>query len=783
MQTVTNVKTLDPISTPSPFADTRQALSNTGQTKQFWLDELKGGIAGAVSSLPQSIAYGVIAFSPLGADFAVWGALAGIYSSIIAGLTSCLAGSAPIMISGSRGATAVIFAALLTQILNYKVIDTHTLLALAFLAVFLSGFIQVILGLLKVGYLVKFVPQTVIAGFLNGSGLLILAGQIPALTGFSLTQLGAQLLSNWHDVAWGSLMLGLSTALVMELIPRFWKNAPAGLLAIIVGCASYHLLHRLFGNQLMMGEVFPQVASALPNPQTLSEVFRLITAGEFKTYLPVLLPAALSIALISSLDSLLSAAALDNLTLGRTNGNRELLGQGLGNICASLFGAIPSSGSMGRSGALYQAGGRSRWSVIFNIGVLSLLLVGLGPVFSYIPKAVVAGVLIIIGLQLFDKRSVNLLLTLQSHQHWVDYRADLLVIASVVAATLIWNLITAVGIGIVLTVILFVRRMSGSIVRRRYRGNHVHSRQIRGEYSAMQLECYGHRIVVLELEGAIFFGSADSLEMEVERLAASGAEYFILDMKRVNDIDSSGAFVLQRIYQRLKLAGKFLVISYIDKERRQPTMHSPEQVIIKERRSFNQDRRLWRTLWAFGLIKKLGEDAFVSDTDAALGVCELQLLINLMDKTQSFDDVDMLRAGIFSSLTESEFAWIKPWLKLHKYTKNTVVFRQGDQGDALYILLKGIGDVMIDIPGGRQKRVQTLLPGALFGEMALMDGEPRAAHVIMIEDSECLRFAKEDFEMLMAETPAIALKIYAKIGITFAKRLRAANLMIMELEA
>lgn len=744
--------------------------------------ELSGGIAGAVTSLPQSIAYGIIAFSPLGQEYAVCGALAGVYSSIVGGLVSCLTGSVPVMVSGSRAATAVIFAAFLSQCLQSAEASADSVLAVAFTAVFLSGLIQLLLGLVKVGYLIKFLPQTVIAGFLNGTGLLILAGQVRPLTGVDLASLLSLNNSQWMHVEWGALLLGLTTALIMRLMPRLYKGLPAGLVAIAVGSLLYHILLQRVGGGFTMGEVFPTVGTAMPTSKWMEEMAVFVVSGTFMLWLPIILPASLSIAVISSLDSLLSAAALDNLTLGRTNGNRELMGQGLGNLATALVGGTPSSGSMGRSGALFHAGGRTRWSVVINVLVLVAALAGLGSVIGLIPKAVVAGVLLVIGVQLFDKMTIRLLRTELRDRQWGNFRSDLLVIACVVSATLIWNLITAVGLGILLAVIIFVTRMSRSVVRRIYRGNHVYSRQVRSDYLAMQLQQHGQRIVVLELEGAIFFGSADSLEMEIERLAAEGAEYFVLDMKRVKHIDSSGAFILQRIHQRLSKSGKLMVISYVDKERRQSGRYQSDYP-QEERRVVEHDRRLWRNLWLFGLMENIGESAFLVDTDTALGICEVRLLKDLPVDEACFVGFDALKSGVFGSLASDELKCVLPMLKACHYAAGQIVFSQGEPGDALYVLLKGSADVLINIPSGRQKRVQTLFPGAVFGEMALMDGEPRAASVRIIENSRCLRFSREDFATLMQEQPHIALKLFQHIAVLFAKRLRSANLMIMDLEA
>jgi MFS superfamily sulfate permease-like transporter len=743
--------------------------------------DIYGGIAGAVSSLPQSIAYGVIAFAPLGPEFTVSGALAGLYSSIIGGLVSNLFGSSAIMVSGSRGATAVIFATLLTQNLGDHQKTPEICLALAFLSVLLSGFFQIFLGMIKVGHLVKYVPQTVIAGFLNGSALLILAGQILPLTNINLSHHDWFSEFHWVNVTWGALTLGLFTALMMVLTPKLWKGAPAGLVALISGTILFHILQNLTDYHLNMGGMFPTVDMALPTLKPAEALVNLFSGGYIFENLLLVLPAALSIAVISSLDSLLSAATLDNMTLQRTNGNQELIGQGMSNVCAAIFGGTPSSGGLGRSGALFQAGGRSRRAVQINVAVLVLILTCLSSMIDLLPKAVVAGVLLGIGVQLFDDWTVRVLSSdIRDHQ-WKDFRADLLVISCVVAATLIWNMIIAVGLGLLLAVIIFVQRMSRSVIRRYYKGDCIHSRQLRDDAIASLLERNGQRIVILELEGAIFFGSADGLEMEIESFANAGADFFILDLKRVKDIDSSGIFILQRIYQRLQKANKHLVLSYVDKERRLENRQFTAQQI--ERRRIKQERRMWRILRNFGVVDSFGESAFFPDTDTALGYCETMLLNKLSENTETHNVFNMLENGVFGALTKDEMDYVAQLLQQQHFSAGTVIFCQGDVGDAMYLLAKGAADVVIDIPGGRQKRVQTLFPGVLFGEMALMDGEARAASIVAIEDMDCLVLHCNDFNQLKSGHPQIALKIFSRLGVLFARRLRSANLMIKELES
>jgi anti-anti-sigma regulatory factor len=348
----------------------------------------------------------------------------------------------------------------------------------------------------------------------------------------------------------------------------------------------------------------------------------------------------------------------------------------------------------------------------------------------------------------------------------------------VVSVALGFNLIMAVGVGLVLAIILFVSNMSRSLVRNVFRGPAFHSRSAWDERRQAVLERVGHRIAVLELEGALFFGTADGLDDKIYRLIGEGVTHVVLDMKRIKDVDSTGALVLQRIRQRLANKGGCLAVSYVLKERRQREAPFSGE----DRRSGNSPRHLWRFLKDTGTVRALGDDMFFTDTDGALAACENHLIDTVSDDIAKGIDKARRIMTAFRGLTAQEVRILRRAATRLLLPAGATIFRQGDRGDALYLITRGKAEVYLHLESGEEKRLQALPDGAIFGEMAVLDNKPRAATVVAVEDSVCYRLGVEEFEKLKNNEPAIALKLFNNLCLIFSDRIRAANAMITELE-
>ncbi len=729
--------------------------------------DLSGGISSAIMSLPGNIVFGLIAFAPLGSQYAGQGIMAAMYCSIFAGLFASVFGSTPAMISGPKAPVSLVFSAVIVQLLASRHIQMihpdqcSTVLTLAFMVVFAGGILQVVFGLLRFGNLIKFIPYPVIAGFLNGTAILIILSQVWTFLGIPAQKSLYDLLKYFHLVMPLNMLIAVVTAMVMWKASKITNKIPASVVSLVIGSIFYYSLMGLgLGNHL--GQTIGLLPVKAPSPQYILEfpcVFSNLNGMEL---LPILLPAAFGIAMLSSIDSLLSSVSMQSLTYKRSNANQELFAQGIGNMVSACFGGLSAAGFVARSHVNYQAGGRTRVSGVISSMVVLLILFLFSPLIGMIPYAVMTGIILVVALQIVDKWSLQLIRDIFSPEitHKKVFLHNFFVIFAVTLATAVFNLIVAVGLGLGLSILIFVVKMSTSVVRRSYRGSVFHSKNQRDEKLIELLHEHGDRICVLELEGTLFFGSADSLANEIEDLSHAGATYIILDIKRLNGIDSTGARILDQICRQLKNQQKHLAISYLKKE--------------------NPLRQL---LHDMDLIDFIGEENVFPDTDQALEYFEDRLLDKitggiLYDKETPLFDLQALQG-----LGIEQFTVLEPFLERKHYHKGETVFKEGDKDNALYFITRGSADVTITLPGtNHKKRLQSFSSGTIFGEIALLDAKPRSANVEAKEDLVCYKLTMEAFVQLQEMYPQISITILKNISRIMASRLRLANDMVMELE-
>lgn len=736
--------------------------------------EVAGALSCLIASLPQTMAYGAIAMAALGPQWTGFGIIAALLSSVVHGGVAVVCGGNPSTVSGPRAATALVYGTMLAQLAALPALsggDPLLLLALAQLAVTGSGLLQVLFALLRVGRLVSFIPYPVVAGFFNGSALLILFSQIVPLTGLSATAVLAGPVEAWQAMQPGSLLLGLAAAGVMMTAGRCLRRVPPALVGLAVGAGAYHLLAVGLPGLGLGGTIGPLPDGGLPQSRDLPVVLAALS-GWGGGLLAVLIPAALSMAILNSLDALLSSAALDALTGRRSSGDRELLAQGLGNILVGLLWMLPSSGSVARAGALVGGGSRSALGPLLVAGSTLVLVTVAGEVVAGLPRAVLAGLLVVVALGLFDRWTLGLLR--QGPARWP--RGDLAAVVVVVVASLTFSLVVAVATGLLLTLLLFVARMAHSPIRRCYRATVLTARLSGNVDRAALIAQHGHRIAVIELEGALFFGSVAALEASIDGLMADGVEYVVIDLRRAKDADATGARAVERWQARLRRRGGALFLAYVERERRV----APAVLAGPERRREEADRRLWRIFDRLGTVAALGEDSFQPDVDRAIACCEAALrarpgLVAAGDQSGI--------PGVLRGLGPRQIRVLRCVMTRHVLPVGHTVFRQGDPPDSVYFVAAGQVDVVIDLAGtDRKLRVQTLTRGSIFGEMAVLDPHPRSASVEVVATAVVYRLAAEDFRALKQSAPDLAFCLLENVALIFAGRLRATNLLLAELE-
>lgn len=727
--------------------------------------DLSGALTAAIITLPMSIGYGLLAFAPLGLEFAPKAALIGIYAAVFSGFFAAMLGGTPIQITGPKAPLTLVLGAVIVSLvanLNVQAPGPSApiiILGLASLCVFIAGLSQVLLGALGFGNLLKYVPRPVVSGFMNGIAFLLIVKQIKPLFGLNSNIQYYEILTQLHMVQPLTLMVGILTIVTIFIAKRFTQPVPSSLVGLSVGSALYYFLKAIF-DPAALGQVIGKIGFEWPKPDIFLQLFHRLESFDVSLVLADLFVAGLVLGLLGSMESLLSAVVSDNLTGTRHNGTRELVGQGIGNIICALFGTLPCAGSIPRSMANFKAGGRTRLSGIMCGVLLFLMVTILRPFVGKIPIAVIAGIVFVVGVNLFDKWTLSLLTKITgTSEHRKEYLIDLLVTLTVAFLTVSINLIVAVGIGILIALALFISRMGKSIIKREYFGDRFHSRKMRSFEQTAILEEKGRQICILEIQGPLFFGSAEILAKRIESLMPE-LSYCIIDMKRLNEIDSTGANIIGQIKRRIEKDDKHLLLSHV-----------------------NKDFYKWDFLESMGSTGQLDDKFIFPDADAALEWAEDHLLGQLQFLEEHPRPVDLSHMDLLRDFNRDELESIKQNLVHQTFREGEVVFAEGDQSRNLYFLTRGAMSVQIYLPeNNSHKRLYSYTPGVIFGEMAFLDGSTRSAGVWANEDSEVFVLSLKNFQNLQKEKPEIANKLIVNIALELSRRLRRTSDQVRLLE-
>ncbi|PLX92602.1 MAG: SulP family inorganic anion transporter [Desulfuromonas sp.] len=473
--------------------------------------DLFGGLTAAIVALPLALAFGVASGA---------GPQAGLYGAIALGLVATLLGGTPTQISGPTGPMTVVTASALALF--------HGDLALLMGVIVLAGFFQALLGLLRAGTLIRYIPYPVISGFMSGIGLIIILLQIAPLLGApgqsaplkAVVALPATLAA----VEPASLLLGGGALLLLFAIPpRISRRLPSPLLALIGGTVIASLFH-------LPVATIGAIPSGLP---------QLMLPSFATSQFPFLVTTALTLGALAAIDSLLTSLVADSLTRSEHNPNRELIGQGMGNICAALCGGIPGAGATMRTVVNIKSGGNSRLSGVVHASVLLVILLGLGDYAALVPMPILAAILVKVGIDIIDYRFLRILRQAPRH--------DLAVMLTVLCLTVFVDLIVAVGVGIVLASLLLTRRLVLQTTVD-VRGVSVGKGGICIGKEAQELSDLQIRVV--NIDGPFFFGSASQIVGQIGGLL--GTKVVIFNCLHVPFIDLSAFFALSEMILRLK---------------------------------------------------------------------------------------------------------------------------------------------------------------------------------------------------------------------------------------
>lgn len=727
--------------------------------------ELAGGVASAILTLPLAIGFGLFALSPLGERYAGYGVLAGIYSSVIVALIAVLLRANSPVVFAPRSMQAYLISMVVLHLIQSEsyaqLHDPQLTLTIIFFVIFLSGIMQAAFGAIGAGGLVKYIPYPVIAGFQNAGAILLLLSQIAPLLGLNHRLEPGLLLQQLQHTQPLTLLIGAVTCTLMLHAGKVTKRIPAVIVGMFAGIGLYYLF-RYLGYGASLGPFIGQFDFAMPDLHYLSGFYAFVHERQWWSLLPSLFAWAASLALISSLDVLLCAKVMEGVTHQRQDHNLSLVRLGAGNVIAAAFGGISSAISLTSSQANYNSGGRGSYSVAVSSILILVAVLFCSQLIALIPKVVVAGMLFVTAWRLFDRWTLQLVkrIVAAGPRNRASLLLDLLVIVLVTLVSVFASLVTAVAIGMLVSVFSFLFRMSRSVIRRSVRGDVLRSRKTREPRLMQLLAEQGHRIVVFELEGAVFFGTAEKLVHQIEKAVKDGATLVIIDLKRVTDLDSTGVRFLVQANDAMVKQGKFLLLSSVE-----------------------DSSRLGHFLRDMGAIAALTRGRVFVDIDQALEWAEDQLILSELGDVGMGAEFPFGQLDLFAGMSEDELEVVKARLERRVYAKGDTVFNEGDPGQQLFVIAKGEASVRIHPAGAtRTIRLVTFSPGTVFGEVALLDTEVRSASVLADEELVCYVLEQDAFQQLAASHPAIAVTLLRNLGRELSNRLRRANRVIYQMD-
>lgn len=722
-----------------------------------WRADLSSGMSSALVGVPVALGAGLVAFAPLGAEYSSIAVQAGLITAVVGAIVSALFSSCRYTVGGPAAATSLLLASGLAQFLTAR--DAPAIgqvLAVTGVLTLLSGLMILLMGVLRLGSVVKFVPRPVVAGFSNGIALVVVYSQIsPALGLEGGWSLSWQALSS---VRWGAVATTAATLLGCWYAPRIRPTLQPVLLGLVFGVVTHFSIAGLLGEGAV-GILVGKIPNTLSTSLYLDEMTAmLLSLGDFESLVKLFM-AALLIAVINAIQTLMAATAVDSAANARHDANRELIGFGLGSVAVSFLGGIPNTSTHARALAQFQGGSRSRWAAIFS-GLAMLLLVVLAmPLLGQLPVAVLAGALIHRAIKTFDPWARDQMRRLLDRGERGEVLENVIVLQTMTGgmATLGLNPAIVVVLGFVVTMLTFVRRISGSVIRSTYTCGERRSRKVRLPGQAERLRLLAQRVRIFELEGALFFGTADRLRVEIEAVTPETA-YVILDCRRVRDWDATGAQIVGQAARYLEQRGVRILLAY-----------------VRGRQDVDAQVR------AYGLFNDIPEAFCFSDDDTALEYAEDQLL-----KLDAFDSVNermALDSVLSVGLDDAAKSRLMDYFIPLTIPAGGMVFRAGDAGDSLYVVRSGEVMLGIEVSGRSDwQRLATLTAGQVFGEMALIDRRDRSANARANGEVELWVLDRAATVRMQQEEATLYIAVLTNLARELSGRLRSTTDQLRALE-
>lgn len=522
-------------------------------SKQQLVKDITAGVIVAIIALPLSIALALA--SGVGPE-------QGLYTAIVAGFIISFLGGSRVQIAGPTAAFASIVAGIVAK-------NGFSGLVLATV---IAGILLILMGLFKLGSLIKFIPYTITTGFTTGIAITIVIGQIKDFLGLTFKNSPIETIDKVKEVVsslatfnWQALVIGAVSLAILIIVPKFLKKIPASIIAIIV-CAA-------------LVKIFDMNVNTIGDLYTISSAAPKLSVPEFSLdTVKAIIPDALTIAVLAAVESLLSCVVADGMIGSRHNSNMELIAQGAGNICSALFGGIPATGAIARTAANIKNGGRTPIAGMVHAVVLLAVLLVLMPYASLIPMPTIAAILFIVAYNMSEWREFAAII-----KH--SPKSDTLVLIVTFVLTVAFDLVVAICVGIVLSTVMFMKRMSD--VTDAYGWKEIDENT---DTENVNLKVIPEGAMVYEITGPIFFGASNKI---ADVIKTANKKVLVLRMRSVPAIDATGIHSFESIINTCKKNNTVLIMSHVNKQ--------PMKVLKKS-----------------GMYDEIGEENICANIDAAL---------------------------------------------------------------------------------------------------------------------------------------------------------------------
>ncbi len=499
--------------------------------KDQLVKDVVAGVIVAIIALPLSIALALAS----GVEPAC-----GVYTAIFAGFMVSFLGGSRVQIAGPTAAFATVVAGIVaTQGMDGLIIAT-----------ILAGVFLILMGVFKLGSLIKFIPYTITTGFTAGIAVTIFIGQIKDFLGLQYAS-GVKPIETIEKIeanieaigtfSWQAFLVGAVSLAILIIYPKFEKKVPPSLIAVVVGALMVKFIPGLDNGVFTIGELYT-IPSGLPQ-------FALTNMEFSFAKVSAVLPDAFTIAILAAIESLLSCVVADSMVNSRHNSNAELVAQGVGNIASVLFGGIPATGAIARTAANAKNGGRTPIAGMVHAVVLLLVLLFLMPLAGLIPMPTIAAILFMVAYNMSEyKKFIKTVKTAP--------KSDIVVMVITFGLTVIFDLVVAIEVGIILAAMLFMKRMSEETTVKGWD-------YVENDADSIDLKAVPKNVRVYEISGPLFFGAADKI------LDITFKEYtscLVLRMRAVSAIDATAMNSLEQLYKKCKSKGVALVLSHVNEQ-------------------------------------------------------------------------------------------------------------------------------------------------------------------------------------------------------------------------